>query len=184
MSFTPAIITAGDYDDIRTALGLAGTDTTTISDSVVESGAYLPFAEIVVKQKVTTWATIKAAGGDKAYMLASGVVLLTAARLAAFWMASKSNEEVERVSVGPYTTQYRKGVDWQAMAESLAREAAEALQRVVTWGESPARITLAGRSGPTRRAETNDTDMTLFDWQELLLPPVIKGHVFTEEDAV
>lgn len=182
MSYTPVIIATTDYPDIRLALGLSGTDTTTIADATVESRSYLPQVEVTVTAKITTYATILAAGGNQAWALKQGVVLGTAARLAQYYLAGKAAEEVERSTVGPYTTQYRKGPDWMALAEQLARDAVEWIERADNWGNSPRRITLVGRTGPTRRQEDGEREMSLFDWQELMLPPRVKGHMYDDED--
>lgn len=182
MSYTPVIIDASDYLDVRTALGLSSTDTTTVPDATIEGRAYLAFVERAVKAKLPTYAAILTAAGDKAATLQDGVVLWTAARLAQFWMAAKAGDEVTRVGVGPYSTTYRAGPEWLALAKELATEAAVALEKVERWGLSPDRVTLAGRTGPTRDHEVNETEMSIFDWEELLLPPTIKGHMYDDED--
>lgn len=182
MAYTPVIIDATDYPDIRTALGLASTDTTTVPDATIEGRAYLQFVERMVKAKITTYAAILVAAADKAETLQDGVVLWTAARLARFWLAAKAGDEVQRIGVGPYSTQYRAGPDWVALSEELAREAAAAFERVEVWGASPQRVTIGGRTGPTRYAEASETEMSLYDWRELLLPAAVKGHMYDDED--
>jgi len=184
MAYTPVIISAADYLDVRLALGLASTDTTTLPDATILGRPYLQYVERVTKAQFPTYAAILSAAGDKAATLADGVVLWTAARVAQFWMAAKSGDEVTRVAVGPYTTQYRTGPEWMDMAEQLAREAAGAFERVARWGMTPDRITMGGRTGPTRDHHEAETDMSLYDWRELLRPPVIKGHMYDDEDDI
>ena len=182
MAYTPVLIAAADYLDVRLALGLASSDTTTLPDATILGRPYLQFVERMVKAKLTEYVAILAAGGDKAATLADGVVLWTAARLAQFWLAAKAGDEVTRVGVGPYTTQYRTGPEWSVLAEQLAREAAEAFERVARWGLAPDRITMGGRTGPTRDHQVSERAMSLYDWRELLRPPVIKGHMYDDED--
>ena len=186
MSYTPTIIDTGDYEDVRLCLGLDATDTTTLSADVIEGRMFLRHTEAEVKQRVTTWATILSGGGDKSHTLKGAVVAWTASRIAALYLAARVSEEVERVAVGPYTTQYRKGPDWAQVASDLADTAAELFARVQTWSASPSRITMVGLSGPTRRRETAETQMTSAGWREYLEPPVVRGHVYTEspEDSL
>lgn len=181
MSYSPTIIDTGDYEDIRVALGLDVNDTTTLPAEVIEGRPFLRFVEGMVKQRITTYATILATAGDKADTLKLGVVLGTAAQLAANYLHARQSEEVKTSAVGPYTTTYREGVDWTALAAKLAVQAAEALARVLAWSASPTRLTFAGVAGPTRRMEAADADMSVADWREWLEPPAIRGHVWTED---
>lgn len=184
MSYAPAIIATSDYPDVRLALGLDATDTTTLADAVIEGRPYLQWVERVVKQRFTTYATILSDAGDKAEALKDGVVLATAAMVARGYLAARTSEEVQRTTVGPYTTQYRPGPEWTALADDLAERAAEVLSRVSRWSQSPQAITMHGRSGPTRKAQTDENMMTASKWAEYLTPPVIRGRQWYDPDVL
>jgi len=180
MAYTPVYIGVAEYVDIRLALGLAGNDTTTLADAVVEGRGFLPLVERAVTQQISGAAAIKTAGGDRAATMGDGVVLATAARLARYWLGAKTGDEVQRVVVGPFTTQYRTGPEWLDLSDSLAQDAAGAFARVLTWGADPARLTAIGRTGPTRAADERDARLWVTDWRRLLWPPPVKGY---EHDA-
>lgn len=119
---------------------------------------------------------------QRADTLKYGVITWTASRLAALYFAGRSGEEVASTAVGPYTTKYRTGPDWQALAKELAREAAEALYTAERWGASVETIQIAGTAGPTRRARAADARITLYEWQEYLWPAALRGREFYDDD--
>lgn len=186
--YTPEIIAPTDYPDIRVALGLDGTDTTTIPDSVIESRPYLRHVEGEVQAAITTSATIVSGGGDRASALLLGVVQATAARLAMYWLAGRQGEEVRSQSLGPAAVSYREGVDWMALAARLAADASRNLSRAEYWTEGQRSMSLIGRTGPTRKARVNDTRLSIDTILRRLTPEIVKGHEFTdlahEEEAI
>lgn len=180
MSYSPAILTSADYPDIRAALGLDEDDVTTLPDSVIELRPYLRHAEGEVQATITAWATILAGADDRAAALQLGVVQLTASRLAAFWMAPRAGQEVKSQGLGPASVSFRQGPDWWELATKLAADAAMALHRAEYWSDGLQSMTLVGRAGPTRKARTNDTRLSLRTLVERLTPEAVKGHEFSD----
>lgn len=180
MAYTPEVISSAEYLDIRIALGLDSSDTTTLPDAVIASRPYLQFVEVEVQATITAWSTILSGGGDRAASLIAGVVLGTAARLASLWMAGRQGAEVKSQALGPASASFREGPKWAELAMRLASEAAQALHRAEYWSEDLQSMTLVGRAGPTRRARTDDVRLSRRTLIERLLPEAIKGHEFTD----
>lgn len=175
------IIAEGDYGDIRQALGLEQDDTTSLSSTLVESGAYLPLVEAQVMALVPSWEDILDEGhidydANRAQILTSAVVLLTAGRLACQWFAARQGEEVKTHSLGPASVTWRDGVNWADLCGRLRGEAADLLRQVDSWvaGSQEAPMTLFGRSGPTRAAVR--TGAGVEGWIDRLVPPIVKGE--------
>lgn len=187
MAYIPTLISPADYPDIRVALGLDGTDTTTLPDSVIEARPYLQFVEYEVQATITSYATILSGGGGRAAALALGVVYGTAARLAGLWLAARQGAEVKSQGLGPASVSFREGPKWAELAERLAGEAATALHRAEYWTSSLQSIQMVGRAGPTRKARDDGAMLSRTTIIERLLPEVVKGHDWTDhshEEAV
>lgn len=179
----PDIVSTDDYESIRRSLGFDGDDTATVPDALIEDRLHLPLVEREVKRRVESWEAIVDDGDpdydvDRHAQLVDGVVLLTGARLAAVWFARRAGEEVAEERVGPSSVKWRTPIEWGDVAQELARQAAGLLAGVIAWGTARAAVTLAGRSGPTRKAAAAKTYLTPEDWQGLLWPDVIKDRVF------
>ena len=173
------IIAEGDYGDIRQALGLTADDTTTVPNGLVESGAYLPLVEAQVMALVPSWSDILDSGhgaydANRAQILTSATVLLTAARLACQWFAARQGEELKSHSLGPATVTWREGADWADLCGRLRGEAADLIRQVDSWTSTETPMALFGRSGPTRAAVRNGAGVA--SWIDRLVPPIVKGE--------
>lgn len=173
------IIEEGNYGDIRQALGLAADDTTSVSNELVESGAYLPLVEAQVMALVPTWADVLDSGhagydANRAQVLRSAVILLVAARLACQWFAARQGEELKSHTLGPASVTWREGTDWGELCERLRAEASALIRQVDSWATTETPMTLFGRSGPTRAAARSGAGVA--GWIDRLVPPIVKGE--------
>lgn len=180
MAYSPSIIAASNYIDIRQALGVDATDTTTVPDATIEALPYLPYVEGEAQATVTTYAAIIVAGGARATALKLGVIQGTAARLALMWMMGRQGAEVTGQGLGPANVRYREGPDWQALADRLLRDAAANLHRAEYWTEGLQSMSLFGRTGPTRVARTDSTQISMRTIIDRLTPEIVKGHEYTD----
>jgi len=110
------------------------------------------------------------------------VVLVTASYLAAGWFAARVGEEVTRTGIGPYSTQYRTGPEWMALAAGLLAASARDIQEAESWSSTPERATLISAAGPTRKAAAGEHTMTAQEWREYLIPDVLRGRTWRDID--
>lgn len=180
MPYSPELIATSNYGDIRQAVGVDSTDTTTIPDATIEALPYLPFVEGEAQATITTYAAILTAGGDRATALKLGVVQGTAGRLALMWMMGRQGAEVTGEGLGPANVRYREGPDWTALGARLLRDAAANLHRAEYWTSGLQSMTLFGRTGPTRKARVNSTQLSMRTLIDRLTPEAVKGHEYTD----
>ncbi len=178
------IITSAHYTSVRLSLGFAMADTTNVPDSLVEDRLFLGASERAVQQAVSTWATVIDTG-DSSYdagrheTLRDAVIYAVGARLAAMYFARRAGEEIAKVRLGPHLVDYRTPTEWGTVAHELAERSAAALTAVGNWGDTTTgRVTLTGISGPTRRLDTLDNVFTVADWENMLLPEIVKGTAY------
>ncbi len=160
MAWTAAILTtaATDYLPIRTFLGASSTD---LPDATIEQDPFLPTAEAIVKQALTTYAAIVLAGGDNLALLKAGVQALTAALLC----QGVDRGDLSAFRVGEYEETVGR-VDWRAKALDLMKAAFRTLGAIST--RTFIRRTLVAVAGPTRSG-TNIPD-ELEQWVERIVP--------------
>ena len=180
-TYDPVIIENDDYLDIRVALGFEIADDTNVPSDLIERRSYLRFVETRVIEAIPTYATIVDTGdadynAQRADALKNGVILWTASRLAALWFGARQGSEVTSEGVGPLKVSFRTGPEWQEVAARLAQEAASELAVVTGWGETAPRMTLFGKSGPTRKAYDDAATVGITTWRERLWPPVVKDR--------
>ena len=181
MAYSPVIVGTADYGDIRLALGFDASATTDVPDTLVEGRSFLRFVEGRVITDIDDYDTIIDTGdadysAQRADALKNGVVLWTASRIAALWFAQRTGSEVTSEGVGPLRVAFREGPEWVALAERLAQDAAAELVVVTGWGETAPRMTLFGKSGPTRKAYNDAAVVDITTWRERLWPPVVKDR--------
>jgi len=147
-----------DYDMIRALLGVSEAE---LPDATVEMAPFLPTAEAIVKQGITTYAAIMAAAGDNLQLLKSG----TAALCAALLCQGTDRGDLSAFRVGEYEEAVGK-VDWRAKALDLMKAAFRSLGAIST--RTFTRRTLVAVAGPTRSG-TNIPD-ELEQWVERIVP--------------
>lgn len=153
------ILTAtSDYDMVRALLGVSETE---LPDATVEMEPFLPTAEAIVKQGITTYAAINTAGGDNKSLLRSGTAALTAALLC----QGVDNGELDTFRVGEYEETGNR-LDWQAKALELLKAAFRALGAIST--RTFTRRTLVAVAGPTRSG--TNVPAELEQWIERIVP--------------
>ena len=167
-----------DYQGIRTALGFGATDTTNVSQALIESSPYLPSVERMVKRVLTTWATVITGGGDRLEELEEAVRRFTASALAGRYFAARTGEEVAEADLGPARTKWRQGPDWLELARTLGGEADVLLNSVVNWGGNEyVPHELVAVDGATRYHRARGTQLPADYWLELLTPEAVLGRV-------
>lgn len=180
MAYPDIIVAVDDYPVIRLALGLASNDTTTLPDATIASRLFGPYVERRVQQGITDWATILTGNDACEEQLKDATCLWIASRLAATYMARRAGEEVAEAALGPQRVKWRTPVEWTALADELAREAAASLASVAACSDDSGvadRVTLVQGVGPTRTAIANGEVLTEAYWLNLMQPAPVKGHV-------
>lgn len=160
----PLYLTDADYPAIRRMLGLAGDDTSSLPNEVIEDRPHLARVEREVTP-ILDACDIEMDSDEPAYdeetaeWVREALQYLTAGRLAALMKQAATGGEITSESVGPVRVSYRTGADWHALAESLLKQGVQALAKVCSAaGDLGARgfpgdvIVLAG---PTRRVRTS-----------------------------
>jgi len=159
-----------EYDMIRALLGVSETE---LPDATIELSPFLPIAEAIVKQGITTYATILTAGGDNSHLLKAGTAGLAAALLC---------QAIERgdsagFRVGEYEETGNK-VDWRAKAQELLTGAKRALGAIST--RTFTRRTLVAVAGPTRSG--GNVPAEIEQWVEKVVPRFVDWVEEGEED--
>lgn len=174
MPFTAAILDdAADYDSVRDVLNLSDT---VLTDAKVDQPMFLPVTEALVKQRVTTWATILAdTDSDNYYRLKGATALLCAARLARLWLAPRQGEEVTREQVGADSWAYRTGPEWEQLASRLADQALSELAQLEQGPSAAAApiLTAGVQAGPYHSRRIAQSPRTDAEWLTYTLAPII-----------
>lgn len=160
MAFVGAILSnaASDYGAIRSLLGASAVE---LPDATIEQSPFLPTAEAIVKQGVTTYATIISAAGDNLHLLKAGAAALTAALLC----QEMQQDDSAGFRVGEYEETGNK-IDWRAKAGELLAAAKRALGAIST--RAFTRRTLVAVAGPTRSG--GNVPEELEQWVEKVVP--------------
>lgn len=180
MAYPDIIVAVDDYPAIRLVLGLTSNDTTNLPDATIASRLFGPWVERRVMQGITDWATILTGNDACEEQLKDAVCLWIASRIAGTYLARRASEEVAEAALGPQRVKWRAPVEWTALAESLASEAAAGLAAVAACSDAggvATRVQLAEAKGATRTAIEDGEVLTEVYWLDLMQPAVVKGHV-------
>lgn len=145
MAYTPLYISrldeAGDYGEIRIALGLAPDDVTTIPVAVIEARTFLPEVEARMTPILADTCEIEMDSGDPDYSGAAtaervkqAIILWTAARLAEHYLHARSGDKVKSHGIGPFSTTYEGGPDYKRMGEQLLVSAVDTMAQACADG--------------------------------------------------
>ena len=138
MTYSPLILTGDDdYDQIRYYLD---TDSTNLTDAIIESFGFLPIVEAEITEIITDYEDLT---GANSYRLKVGA----AAWVAALLCHKLEVSEGEQVQIGDFRQWYNR-TNWHEKAEQLKLVAAQALAAIST--RTFARSDSLVLAGPTR----------------------------------
>lgn len=156
------ILTSVEYPAVRAFLGV-GDDL--VADATIELFTILDFVEAKIKEIISDWSTIKAAGSDDWIYLRTGTAAWVAARLCGYI----EREESRDYRIDDYT-QRPTEIDWSEKARELMVESARALAEIST-KTTVSRIPLMKVDGPTRSGTNVPT--YFYQWLDKIEPTVI-----------
>lgn len=151
-----------DFDAVRE---LVPTTSSVVTDQQLERFTMLGFVEVLVKDAVTDWSTIKAAAGDDWTMLKSGTACMLAMKVAKRLASGSSSSSGAGFAVGGFR-ETGGAINWETKKAELMRCASAAFSAIST--QTRSRMTLATFNGPTR-SESN-VPPTLEAWYEKIIP--------------
>jgi hypothetical protein len=151
-----------DFDAVRE---LVPTTSGVVTDQQLERFTMLGFVEVLVKDAITDWSTIKSTGGDDWTMLKAGTACMLAMKVAKRLASSSSGSSGAGFAVGGFR-ETGGTINWPEKKAELMQCASAAFSAIST--QTRTRMAIAVFNGPTR-SESN-VPSTLEAWYEKIIP--------------